>query len=101
MRRSGELHKKISEELEKPVANYFLTNAHMREVVFKTNLRELYHFVRLRSDHHAHDEIRSISDRIVMAMKEHFPLVTAMLCGKDSLNDGKERIHKCSNEGSD
>ncbi len=100
LRRSSTLHFRIKEELGSQVATYFLTNAHLREVVFKTNLRELYHFVRLRSDVHAQDEIRSISNRMVCSMKEHFPLVTAMLCGKDSFTDGKQRILGCSsNEG--
>jgi flavin-dependent thymidylate synthase len=95
MRRSESLHERIQEEMGTGPAQYVLTNAHMRKVIFKSNLRELYHFVRLRSDIHAQDEIRNISDRIVSVLKGHFPVVTAMLCGKDSFEEGKERIYGC------
>lgn len=101
MRESSDLFKSIKEGSGADVGAYFLTNAHEREVVFKTNLRELYHFVRLRSDAHAQEEIRSISDRIVRTMKEHFPVVTALLCGKDSHSGESQRIMGCSGSDGD
>ncbi len=98
MRESSVMFSRIKKEMGQDVASYVLTNAHRRRVVFKVNLRELYHFVRLRSDQHAQDEIREISNRMVCAMKEHFPLVTSMLCGKDTYDEGKKRILGCSSE---
>lgn len=95
MRRSEDLFHKVEKVMGREVATYVLTNAHMRKVIFKLNLRELYHFVRLRSDIHAQDEIRNLSDRMVTVLKNHFPVVATMLCGKDSYEDGKERIFGC------
>ncbi|MGA1821350.1 MAG: FAD-dependent thymidylate synthase [Thermoplasmatota archaeon] len=95
LKRSSELYQEIEKELGAEVAAYALTNAHRRRVLLKLNLRELYHFVRLRSDGHAQDEIRGISDRIVKEMKKHYPVVTALLCGKDMYSETHERILGC------
>jgi thymidylate synthase ThyX len=59
------------------------------------NLRELYHFVRLRSDVHAQTEIRRISDSLVSVMKERYPLVTALLCGKDGFDKSRSQYLFC------
>ncbi|MEA3560061.1 MAG: FAD-dependent thymidylate synthase [Candidatus Thermoplasmatota archaeon] len=98
MKRSSELYIRIKKEMGPEVAQYVLTNAHKRKVIFKANLREIYHFVRLRSDHHAQDEIRNISEMIVQQMEMRFPVVTSMLCGKDGYLDGKKRIMECDAE---
>lgn len=95
MKRSRDLYYEIRDEHGPEVAQYVLANGHKRKVVFKINMRELYHFVRLRSDHHAQDEIRKISDMIVGEMRKHFPMVTSMLCGKDGFEDGQRRILGC------
>ncbi|MCU0799159.1 MAG: FAD-dependent thymidylate synthase [Candidatus Thermoplasmatota archaeon] len=95
MKRSRELYGAITRAKDRNVAEYVLTNAHKRRVIFKANLREMYHFVRLRSDVHAQEEIRVISDMIVQEMKKRFPVVTAMLCGKDGYPGARERIMGC------
>jgi len=95
MERSRDLHRLIKEEHGPNVAAYALSNGHKRRVIFKLNLRELYHFVRLRSDSHAQSEIREISDKIVDDMREHYPIVTALLCGKDSHSETKQRVLGC------
>ncbi|HDS03317.1 MAG TPA: FAD-dependent thymidylate synthase [Firmicutes bacterium] len=64
-------------------ADYVLTNAHRRKVTVKANLREWYHFVRLRSDIHAQWEIRALSERIRSKLNEAYPLLTGLLLGKD------------------
>ncbi|MCD8480606.1 MAG: FAD-dependent thymidylate synthase [Candidatus Cloacimonetes bacterium] len=46
------------------------------------NLREIYHFVRLRSDAHAQWEIREISDAIAGIARKNAPNAARMLCGK-------------------
>lgn len=96
MKKSADAYNMIEKDHGPDVAQYVLTNGHKRKVIFRANLRELYHFVRLRSDHHAQDEIRKISDLIVEEMKQRFPVVTSMLCGKDGFDEGKERIMGCS-----
>ncbi|MFO8050874.1 MAG: FAD-dependent thymidylate synthase [Thermoplasmatota archaeon] len=95
MKRSSRLYTKIEKEHGPEIAQYVLANAHKRPVVFRANLRELYHFVRLRSDHHAQDEIRNISDLMVNELKRRFPVVTSMLCGKDGYENEKERMLGC------
>ncbi len=64
--------------------NYVLTNAHRRNIVMKADLREWYHFVRLRSDAHAQWEVRALSHRIEEELKRIYPLATRMLMGKDA-----------------
>jgi flavin-dependent thymidylate synthase len=94
MKRSKDLYDEIKEQHGPDVAQYVLTNGHKRKVVFQINLRELYHFVRLRSDHHAQDEIRKISNMMVDEMRKRFPIVASMLCGKDGY-EGQRRILGC------
>jgi flavin-dependent thymidylate synthase len=65
------------------VAPYVLTNAHRRRVLFRINLRELYHFSRLREDRHAQWDIRQTAHKMVDLIKEDFPLCASMLGGKD------------------
>jgi thymidylate synthase ThyX len=98
MKRSRDLFYRIKELHGADVAQYVLTNGHKRKVVFKLNLRELYHFVRLRSDSHAQEEIRRISDRMVDEIRERYPIVASMLCGKDGFLEGRKRIPGCESK---
>ena len=68
-------------------ANYILTNSHRRRAVMKANLREWYHFARLRSDKHAQWEIRALSHIVEDILKELYPEVTKILMGKDEFKD--------------
>lgn len=72
-------------------ADYALTNAHRRRVLLGLNMRELYHFSRLRSDRHAQWEIREISDRMCMLASERLPASSILLCGKDRFNEKKSK----------
>lgn len=63
--------------------NYVVLNATKRSILLKMNAREIYHFVRLRSDKHAQWEIREISDRITQLLKEKEPVIFKYLSGKD------------------
>jgi len=65
-------------------AEYSLLNAHRRRVLFCLNLRELYHFSRLRSDMAAQWEIRMISDEMCRLAAETVPSGALLLGGKDS-----------------
>ncbi len=73
------------------ISNYILTNAHKRKVYVKMNLRELYHFIRLRADKHAQWDIRLLANKVSEKVKEIAPLASLMLCGKsDFINQYKE-----------
>lgn len=61
---------------------YLLTNAHRVRVLAKMNLREIYHFVRLRSDAHAQWEIQNLSQTLKDIVKQHCPLSAHWLMGK-------------------
>jgi flavin-dependent thymidylate synthase len=72
------------EKIKSGLGNYILTNAHRTNVLFKTNLRELYHFSRLRSDAHAQWEIRQVSQTIDKEMKKLLPIASKKMMGKDT-----------------
>lgn len=63
-------------------ADYILTNSHCRQVVMKMNLREMFHFIRLRADDHAQWDIRTLAHNVLDQVKPLMPLSTMMLCGK-------------------
>lgn len=71
---------------------YALLNAHRRRVLFDINLREMYHFSRLRSDIHAQWEIRRLSDMMCCLAQEAIPSGSILLCGKDSFALRKKEL---------
>jgi flavin-dependent thymidylate synthase len=75
-------------------ANYILTNSHRRMVIMKMNLRELYHFIRLRDDHHAQWDIKSLARTLMEQVKELMPLSTLLLCGKSDFENLYQTIFK-------
>ncbi|OQY39930.1 MAG: hypothetical protein B6226_00905, partial [Candidatus Cloacimonetes bacterium 4572_65] len=76
----------FSKKLPKEIAPYVLTNSHKVKVLFKANLREFYHFSRLRSDAHAQWEIQDLSNFIVKAIQEVAPLSGELMMGKHEFN---------------
>jgi thymidylate synthase ThyX len=70
-------------EIAPAAAPYALTNAHRRRVLVTADLRELYHLVRLREDHHAQWDIRALAVEIRRAAEREMPLGSLLLCGKD------------------
>ena len=64
------------------VREYLKLNANICRIYAKINLRELYHFVRLRSDEHAQWEIRNLSHDICSIVSKHAPNAARLLCGK-------------------
>ncbi len=64
---------------------YIRTNADKVKVLARMNLRELYHFVRLRSDEHAQWEIRALSDAIASQIRRLCPASSSLLCGKSEM----------------
>jgi flavin-dependent thymidylate synthase len=80
--KTNSLFNKLS-DLNPRVAPYILTNSHRRRVLFKINLRELYHFSRLREDQHAQWDIRQVAEKIVKKVQKLSPLSAVLLSGKD------------------
>jgi len=74
---------KIADSLP-DVAPYVLTNAHRRRVLMTVNLRELYHFVRLREDAHAQWDIRIIAKQMKDLASQAMPMSSFLLSGKDT-----------------
>ncbi|PKN79868.1 MAG: thymidylate synthase (FAD) [Candidatus Cloacimonetes bacterium HGW-Cloacimonetes-1] len=64
------------------IGAYALTNSHQVTVLVRMNLRELHHFVRLRSDEHAQWEIRVLSQEIARIIKTLCPITAKYLMGK-------------------
>jgi len=88
---------KIYEKLhrENPqIASYVLTNSHRRRVLLKINLRELYHFSRLREDEHAQWDIRQIATKMHNLVADKLPLAAALLGGKDKFKNVYEKFMK-------
>jgi flavin-dependent thymidylate synthase len=85
------IYRKIGSRI-KNAQDYALLNAHRRRVLFDINLRELYHFSRLRSDIHAQWEIRSLSERMCRLAEEAIPSGSVLLCGKDSFDRLKKDL---------
>lgn len=78
-----------------PAADYILTNSHCRRVLMKMNLREMYHFVRLRDDEHAQWDIRHLAHQLAQKVKTIMPLSAMMLCGKSDFGqEYKKNYHK-------
>ncbi|UCF06954.1 MAG: FAD-dependent thymidylate synthase [bacterium] len=75
-----------------PAAAYALSNAHRRRALVGINLRELYHFSRLRSDRHAQWEIRNLSNIMCGLAAERLPVSTMLLGGKDGFDEQKNTI---------
>ncbi|MCF7811648.1 FAD-dependent thymidylate synthase [bacterium] len=94
MKMSDELYNTLKEKLpedHKNAAQYALTNAHRRRVIFQANVRELVHFSRLRMDINAQWDIRSIANEMIRLAREHCP--TLMLFA-----EGKNKYDKLSEE---
>jgi thymidylate synthase ThyX len=65
------------------ISSYILTNAHRRRVLMGVNLRELYHFSRLREDPTAQWDIRHLSSRMTALARKVVPICGQLLGGKE------------------
>jgi flavin-dependent thymidylate synthase len=88
---SERLHRLLERRMT-AAACYTLINAHRRRVLLGLNLRELYHFSRLRSDRHAQWEIRRVSDEMCRLAARSLPTGTLLLCGKDTFEERKQTL---------
>jgi thymidylate synthase ThyX len=65
-------------------AEYALTNAHCKRVLWKANAREFYHFSRLREDATAQWDIRRVAAEMRCRAIEVMPLTMLLIGGKDA-----------------
>ncbi|UCE41989.1 MAG: FAD-dependent thymidylate synthase [Candidatus Aminicenantes bacterium] len=73
-------------------AEYVLTNAHRKRVLFKVNVRELYHISRLREDLTAQWDIRQVVGEMVEQAKNVMPLACSLIGGKDAYPEIYKKI---------
>ena len=62
------------------VASYIVPNAFNRRILFSLNLRELFHFSRIRCNANAHFSIRRVGRGMLEKITPHHPLFTQHLC---------------------
>ncbi len=73
-------------------AEYILTNAHCKRVLWKVNAREFYHFSRLREDATAQWDIRQLASEMTEQAKKVMPLTMLLIGGKDSYPENYSSI---------
>ena len=64
----------LEEDLARELSRIVLPVANYTECIWKIDLHNFFHFVRLRSDSHAQREIRDYSDAMYNLVKPYFPL---------------------------
>lgn len=77
----------LKEKLGIEEAQYILTNAHRKRVLIGLNPREFYHISRLREDKEAQWEIREITKKMSILIKEKMPEIFLLLGGKDKYSE--------------
>jgi len=89
-----EIIRKTNLFFEKTGCYYILTNAHSREVYVKMNLREMYHFCRMRMDNHAQWEIRELANLMYEEASYRCPIGMSLCCGKDKFQQVYDSVYK-------
>ena len=74
-------------------AEYCLTNAHRRRVLFCENERQHYHISRMREDSHAQWEIRNTVENMSKLIKKIAPSTTILLGGKDEFAEIRKSVY--------
>jgi len=72
-------------EVSPDLVPYARLNAEQVRVLVKMNLREIYHFIRLRADINAQWEIRNLACSFAEYVRPLAPFATSYLCGKSEL----------------
>ena len=70
------------------VASYIIPNGFNRRVLFTLNLRQAYHFCRLRAAPTAHFSIRRVAQQIAETIKQIYPLLGTYLDVPDDESPG-------------
>jgi len=95
LKTSEELYRALVKSLHsnvKSAAQYALTNAHRRRVVFQANSRELTHLSRLREDAYAQWDIRATAQDMIRLAREACPGLMLLAAGKDAFPDLHARL---------
>lgn len=79
MRHTSEVYETLS-TWNSSVASYIVPNAFNRRVLFSLNLRELFHFSKIRCNTNAHFSIRRVGRGMIEQIKPIHPLFTKYLC---------------------
>jgi len=79
--------------ITKPIANYILTNAHNRRVLFDANNRQLKAIANERLNVYAQWDIRNTIEQVIKIAKEESPLTMEFAPGKHEYYDLKEKIY--------
>ncbi len=87
------LYQKIN-KISPAASSYVLTNAHRKRVLLNLNLRELYHFTRLREDPTAQWDIRQLANAMSRAVKKVSPITTLLLCSKTEYPEFYRQLYK-------
>lgn len=78
MRGAADLYHRIA-AWNPDVASYAVPNGFNRRVLYDMNLREAFHFCRLRAAENAHFSIRRVAQQVVESIQEIYPLLGAYL----------------------
>ena len=89
MRNAAQTYEQIAKEIT-PVASYVVPNGFNRRVLFELNLRELFHFSKLRCNENAHFSIRRVGRAMLELIAEHHSLFLPYICVR--ANESSEKI---------
>ena len=91
--KSNELHDKLLEKgFPKAVAEYALTNANKRRVLFDANNRQIYAICMERKNLAAQWDIRELINKYSELIQKESPLTVRGLCGKHEFYEVKKRL---------
>lgn len=91
IQRANEVYELLQKKMEVG-AEYVLTNAHRKRVLFKVNVRELYHISRLREDQTAQWDIRQVVGEMTRLAKDVMPMSCSLFGGKDAYPEIYKRM---------
>ncbi|MCJ7696348.1 MAG: FAD-dependent thymidylate synthase [Anaerolineaceae bacterium] len=78
MRKAAETYERIF-KINPMVASYIVPNGFNRRVLFKLNLRELFHFLRLRCNSNSHFSIRRVGRAMMEKIQPTHPIFSQFL----------------------
>ena len=82
MQAAADLYEKLA-TWNPQVASYVVPNAFNRRVLCRANLRELFHFIKLRCAKNAHFSIQRVGRGMLEQLQPHFPLLSQKIQVKD------------------
>jgi thymidylate synthase ThyX len=78
MRQARDVYLRLA-EVNSDAASYIVPNGYHRRVLFTMNLRQAFHFCRLRSAENAHFSIRLIALRVYEAVRSVYPALASFM----------------------